>query len=167
MTVDTSINHNQPPITMTSIVYTPLFLENADELFQIIHDQTEWSKIHYFKRHVSHYEGTIPSFNRVLLDIETQFARHVTGAFLNYYEDGQEYAPYHADKYECDTCLLSLGATRTLRYKDNVTKVNTDFVLNSGDLLFIPNDVNDQYKHSLLKTKKVDKARISILVFLE
>lgn len=91
----------------------------------------------------------------------------MTGAFLNYYENGDEYAPYHADKYGCDKCLLSLGTTRTLRHKDNETKENMDFVLNSGALLFIPNEVNHRYKHSLLKTKKVKEPRISIIVFFE
>jgi len=152
---------------MNSIIYTPLFLENANELFNIIHQQTSWNKLNYFKRHISHYEYNINKLNIILLDIEKQFLKKVTGAFLNYYEDGDEYAPYHSDKYNCDTCLISLGATRTLRYKENTTKKNTDYILNSGDLLFIPNEINNNYKHSLLKTKKVNKPRISILVFLE
>ena len=105
--------------------------------------------------------------NIILLDIEKQFLRKVAGAFLNYYEDGNEYAPYHADKYNCDCCLISLGTARTLRYKENKTKENVDYILNNGDLLFIPNEINNNYKHSLLKTKKVNKPRISILDFLE
>ena len=152
---------------MNTIIHTPLFLENSEELFNTILQKTEWSKINYFKRHVSHYSCNILKLNIILLDIEKQFSRKVTGAFLNYYENGNEYAPYHADKYNCDTCLISLGTTRILRYKENETKENFDYVLNSGDLLFIPNEMNNKYKHSLLKTKKVDKARISILVFLD
>lgn len=152
---------------MNSIIYTPLFLENADKLFNTILQQTSWAKINYFKRHISHYKYNIHELNIILLDIEKQFSRKVTGAFLNYYEDGNEYAPYHADKYDCDTCLISLGTTRVLRYKENTTQENIDYILNNGDLLFIPNEINNNYKHSLLKTKKVNKARISILVFLE
>lgn len=152
---------------MNSIIHTPLFLDNSEELFNIIYQQTTWNKINYFKRHISHYQYNINELNIVLLNIEIQFSKTVTGAFLNYYEDGNEYAPYHADKYNCDTCLISLGTTRTLRYKENTTKQNTDYILNSGDLLFIPNEINNNFKHSLLQTKKVNKARISILVFLE
>lgn len=152
---------------MNTIIHTPLFLENSEELFNTIFQKTEWSKINYFKRHVSHYNANIPELNIILLDIEKQFSRKVAGAFLNYYENGNEYAPYHADKYNCDTCLISLGTTRILRYKENTTKEKFDYILNSGDLLFIPNEMNNNYKHSLLQTKKVDKARISILVFLE
>ena len=152
---------------MNTIIHTPLFLDNSEELFNIILQNTEWSKINYFKRHVSHYGFNIHNLNVILLDIEKQFSRKVTGAFLNYYENGNEYAPYHADKYNCDTCLISLGTKRILRYKENKTEENVDYVLHSGDLLFIPNEINNNYKHSLLQTKKVDKARISILIFLE
>lgn len=152
---------------MNSIIYTPLFLENADELFNTILQQTSWTKINYFKRHISHYQSNIHELNIILLDIEKQFSRKVIGAFLNYYEDGNEYAPYHADKYGCDTCLISLGTTRVLRYKENTTQETIDYILNNGDLLFIPNEINNNYKHSLLKTTKVNKARISILVFLK
>ena len=152
---------------MDDIIYIPLFLENANDLFNLIHQQTLWTKVNYFKRHISHYQFNIYELNNILLDIEKQFSKKVIGAFLNYYEDGNEYAPYHADKYGCDTCLLSLGTTRVLRYKENTTKENVDYILNSGDLLFIPNKINNNYKHSLLKTKKVNESRISILVFLE
>jgi alkylated DNA repair dioxygenase AlkB len=88
------------------------------------------------------------------------------GAFLNLYRDGNEYAPYHADKYGCDCGLLSLGTMRILRYKKNDdTKDQIDYELNNGDLLFIPDDVNENYKHSLLKRTKVKEPRISILFF--
>lgn len=149
------------------MIHTPLFVENADALLETIREHTVWNKINYFKRHVSHYSFNIEELNHICLAIETQFSRKVKGAFLNYYEDGNEYAPYHADKYNCDSCLISLGTTRTLRYKENTTKQNTDYILKSGDLLFIPNEINNNYKHSLLKTKKVTTPRISILVFLE
>lgn len=155
---------------MNSIIHIPLFLENtdkADKLFNIILQQIQWTKTDYFKRHTAHYEFNINELNIVLADIEKQLKRNVAGVFLNYYVNGDEYAPYHADKYDCDTCLISLGTTRTLRYKKNTTKENTDFVLNSGDLLFVPNEINNNYKHSLLKTKKINNSRISILVFLE
>lgn len=159
--------HYNPKRNKTQMNYTPLFVENADALFDTILQNTQWNKINYFKRHVSHYQFNVKELNDIFLNIETQFSRQVTGAFLNYYEDGNEYAPYHADKYNCDSCLISLGTTRTLRYKENTTKENTDYILNNGDLLYIPDEINNNYKHSLLKTKKVDTPRISILVFLK
>jgi len=153
---------------MNSVIYTKSFLENPEELFHILLEKAkQWNKINYFKRHVCHYTFDIDELNAVLSNIETNYSRQVMGVFLNYYEDGNEYAPYHADKYNFDTLLMSLGATRTLRYKENKTKTNYDYVLNSGDLLFVPDEINKYYKHSLLKTKKVNEPRISILIFLQ
>lgn len=57
-----------------------------------IRERTLWNKINYFKRHVSHYSFNIEELNHICLAIETQFSRKVKGAFLNYYEDGNEYA---------------------------------------------------------------------------
>lgn len=150
-----------------AIAHTPSYLEKeeADTLFQILLNTVVWEKVHYFKRHVSHYEFNVPMLNEILHNMQLQFSKKVSGAFLNYYEDGNEYAPYHADQYHCDSCLLSLGTTRTLRYKENNTKENTDYVLQNGDLLFVPDAINATYKHSLLQTKKVHDPRISILVF--
>jgi len=102
-----------------------------------------------------------------LQTVIVNYGREIVGAFLNYYQDGLDYAPYHSDKYGCDTILISLGVSRTLRYKSNQTKENTDFVLNSGDLLFIPDSTNQTHKHSLLKTTKIKEPRISILVCLQ
>ena len=77
------------------------------------------------------------------------------GAFINYYKNGDNFAPYHADKYGCDCVLISIGSNeRVLRYKHNKEKINIDYKLNSGDLIYIPDKVNKEWKHSLLKTKK-------------
>ena len=74
--------------SMNTIIYTPLFLENSDELFRIILNNTKWYTIHYFKRHVSHYRYNFPELNNIFIDIEKQFSRKFTGAFLNCYKDG-------------------------------------------------------------------------------
>jgi len=161
-------NYQHTLLNMEHIIVIPDFVENNNvSLFEKIWTMVDWTKINYFKRHICHYDGSVNEINAMIRMVETQFARHVTGVFLNYYENGNEYAPYHADKYESDTCLISLGATRTLRYKHNTTKINTDYELNNGDLLFIPDMLNNNYKHSLLKRTKLTEKRISILLFLE
>lgn len=88
---------------------------------------------------------------QVLAKIQVEFKRQVVGLFANYYLNGNDYAPYHADQYGCDVVLVSFGTTRTLRYKHNTTSQNTDFILQAGDLLFISEHVNQNYKHSLLR----------------
>ena len=126
-------------------------------------------------REQSSLSGSVQSGNEVSLEgtfgstawEQSFLGRSVEGVFLNYYENGNDYAPYHADKYNCDTCLISLGETRILRYKHNTTGENTDYNLANGDLLFIPDEINNNYKHSLLKRTKITGSRISILLFFK
>jgi alkylated DNA repair dioxygenase AlkB len=158
---------NPLQMSVNNIVHIPSFVEDTETLFDKMKRRINWQKVNYFKRHVAHYDGSIKQLNKVMKQVALTFSRNIQGVFLNYYEDGLEYAPYHADKYNCDTVLLSLGTQRTLRYKHNETKTNTDFVLKDGDLLYVPDELNNNHKHSLLKTTKVSEPRISILVFLE
>lgn len=152
-----------------NINYVPKFIDNteASTLFQVLQNAISWNKMNYFKRSISHYEGNVPQLNEIILQVQNNFERSVEGVFLNYYENGNDYAPYHADKYNCDTCLISLGETRILRYKHNTTGDNTDYNLANGDLLFIPDEINNNYKHSLLKRTKISGSRISMLIFFK
>lgn len=156
------------PTLNTLVMYIPAFLDpcEANALFQHLLTAIPWQKVHYFKRHIFHYDGRNEALNRLVVTVQTQLHRIVTGAFLNYYEDGNEYAPYHADKYGCDVVLVSLGTTRILRYMHNTTKEKTDLEMGNGDMVFIPEKVNNDYKHSLLKRTRVESPRISILLFL-
>ncbi len=152
-----------------NINYVPKFIDDAEAsaLFQVLQNAISWNKMNYFKRSISHYEGNVPQLNEIILQVQNNFERSVEGVFLNYYENGNDYAPYHADKYNCDTCLISLGETRILRYKHNTTGDNTDYNLANGDLLFIPDEINNNYKHSLLKRTKISGSRISMLIFFK
>jgi alkylated DNA repair dioxygenase AlkB len=152
---------------MNTVIHIPSFIEDDMELFNSLLNNIEWTRVDYFKRKVCHYSGENEALNKTLMNIAQQYQRNIDGAFLNLYEDGNDYAPYHADKYNRDTCLISLGTTRILRYKHNETKENTDYDLHSGDILFIPDETNRSYKHSLLKRTKMPDKRISILVFFE
>jgi alkylated DNA repair dioxygenase AlkB len=153
------------------IIHIPNFIKdnNSNNLFNVLIHKITWQKINYFKRSVSHYNvnDNISEMNDLLNCIKSIFSRNIVSTFLNYYQDGNDYAPYHSDKYNCDTILISLGTTRILRYKHNLTNENTDYELKNGDLLFIPDKINNSYKHSLLKRTKINTPRISILVFFE
>jgi alkylated DNA repair dioxygenase AlkB len=158
---------------MDSLIHIPNYVDNATEIFDILKKKIRWQKIPYFKRHISHYSygmynvDELYTFNTLLMKIQKEFDKRIVGVFMNYYENGNEYAPYHADKYKCDVCLISFGITRILRYKHNTRKENTDYILNNGDILYIPDEINKEYKHSLLKRTKINDSRISVLLFLK
>lgn len=148
---------------MDQIIHIKGFCEGDFEALKL---GIPWRKVPFFKRHVFHYDFSSDAVNRIISQVKVNLGRDVKGAFLNYYENGNEYAPFHADKYESDSVLISFGTSRILRFKHNTTKENTDFVLDSGDYLYVPDCVNNDYKHSLLKRTKITEGRISILIFL-
>lgn len=164
------VGNNKQQI-MSNIVHIPSFIskQQSELIYNELLTTIEWEKSTYFKHNFAHYElnGLSKELNVLLWCVQCSLHKTVVSAFLNYYETGNDYAPYHADKYGCDTCLVSLGTTRTLRYKHNDTKLNTDYVLNDGDILIVPNETNNDYKHSLLKRTKLSTGRISILILLQ
>ena len=89
-----------------------------------------------------------------------------TGAvFLNYYKTGEDYCPYHSDKYEAHVFTLSLGCTRDLLIKRNGPGKAEKFTLNSGDLYFMSNQMQSTHKHSVPPRKHVTGERISVVFF--
>ena len=109
-------------IVMETIVHIPSFVDDTTSLFHALRTQLRWERHNFFKRMICHYMGESHELNILVQTIERTFNRQVEGVFLNYYEDGNDYAPYHADKYNCNTCLVSLGTMRTLRFKHNTTE---------------------------------------------
>lgn len=150
---------------METIIQIPNFCDEPNLYNELLHT-IPFEYEHMFKRNVCHYNGESQKLNDIIIQIQQIFEREVCGAFLNLYNDGNHYAPYHSDKYGKDTILLSVGTTRILRFKENNTKVNTDFELNSGDILFVHDNINNNYKHSLLARKNITDGRISVLFFL-
>jgi len=87
--------------------------------------------------------------------------------FANYYRDGNDYAPYHRDKYGFRTLTLSFGGSRDFYFKHDKTRERIDYRLDHGDLILFEKDVNDAYKHSIPRRKNLKSDRISILFFLK
>ena len=85
------------------------FVGAPDALFANLRDTIKWERVEYFKRKINHYRPDSDELNRVLCKVQQIFDRPIMGAFLNFYESGNDYAPYHADKYGTDCVLISLG----------------------------------------------------------
>lgn len=90
---------------------------------------------------------------------------HVHGIFLNLYENGNDYCPYHKDQYGTDVYTISLGASRDLLIKPDHLGQTIKITLNSGDLYYMPKSLHIGHKHSIPKRTGVFKPRISIVFF--
>jgi alkylated DNA repair dioxygenase AlkB len=80
---------------------------------------------------------------------------------LNHYRDGRDHMGWHRDDekgVEGPVAILSLGATRTLRYRQGPGSVSTALRLESGSLLVL----DGRLQHVLVRDPKSDKERISL-----
>ncbi len=129
----------------------------------------------FFKRKVFHVD--IDGLQRypALRAIITKFIKYtkiqfseIQGIFMNLYENGNDYAPYHQDSYDTDRGLytITLGGTRECLFKHNQTKHIDKYQLGDGDLFFFNNTYNNLHKHSIPKRKKMNDPRISILLMV-
>ena len=89
----------------------------------------------------------------------------VVGVFLNLYRTGEDYCPYHKDRYGTDNYTLSLGATRDFLIQSDDKSETIKYESASGDLYYMANSLHDNYKHSIPKRKKVGEKCISILFY--
>ena len=120
---------------------------------------------------VSVWDGRVVSVSDNIIDIlvnRLQDEKHVIvqGVFLNLYRDGNDYCPYHADKYGTDVYTISFGETRDILIKPNASGTKSvKITLKSGDMYYMAKELHDTHKHSVPKRKNVGKTRISMVFF--
>jgi alkylated DNA repair dioxygenase AlkB len=86
---------------------------------------------------------------------------------INLYRDGSDGNGWHADNEKelgpnPVIASLSFGTTRRFDLRNKITKEKFSIDLNSGDLLWMDNRIQNNYKHQIAKTKKVIKPRINL-----
>ncbi len=147
---------------------------SALEYFATLFDQIPWTKKKWrgknLPRDVYSYgmDGTIIPLELLAIDIASAFCTKVSSIWCNRYTHGAHYTPYHQDKYGCDIITLSLGATRkfSMRRKSNRSG-RVDFQLVNGDVFYFTQEVNDEWEHTITKTKKDVGPRISLVFFVD
>jgi hypothetical protein len=104
-------------------------------------------------------------FKDIVEIVEAIGMKTVVGSFVNYYRNGQDYAPYHRDVYGFDSVTVSFGGSRDFLLKSDTTNVITKTVLSDGDIFTFPLYVNQTHTHSVPK-RALAEPRISMLLFL-
>ena len=106
-------------------------------------------------------------FNEIMNMIYKYFGIKYDGILVNYYEDGNVGMGYHSDpvndKWDSNFIIFSLGDDRKLifREKDN-KEIKTEYHLKDGDLLYMFDNCQEKYEHSLRK-KSDGEERISLV----
>jgi alkylated DNA repair dioxygenase AlkB len=104
---------------------------------------------------------------KLLKNVEKATNSKFNCVLINLYRDGSDSNGWHADNEQelgpnPIIASLSFGVTRRFDLKNNVTKETFSINLNSGDLLWMDNRIQNNYKHQIAKTKKVLEPRINL-----
>ena len=83
---------------------------------------------------------------------------------INYYRDGNDYISYHSDKDGAGYPIMSFsfGAERPFFIKSKQEDTKYEILLKNGSAIFMMPTMQDDYKHSLPKRKKIKTGRINI-----
>lgn len=110
-------------------------------------------------------------WTKELFELKTMFEK-ISGAtynscLLNLYHSGEEGVSWHSDDEKSlgdspNIASFSIGAERTFAFKHKTTKQTVSIVLEHGSLLIMKDETQKNWLHSILKTKKVTKPRISL-----
>lgn len=106
-----------------------------------------------------------------LLELKARVESHVGERFnaclLNHYWDGQDGMGWHSDD-EAELgnqpiiASLSLGAERVFALRHKRTQDERRLPLASGQLIVMRGDTQHHWRHSLLKSRRIDAGRINL-----
>lgn len=100
--------------------------------------------------------------------IEKDFGIKFSGILANYYPDGKSSMGYHSDpiedKWDNKFIVVSFGDTRNFIFREIENKENKiSFEFKDGDLIYMFDDCQDRFEHSVRKKKIDGGERISIV----
>lgn len=105
----------------------------------------------------------VPELIEAMTFVSESYGR-IHSVWMNLYESGSDYCPYHRDNYNCNVTTLSFGGIREFRIKDK-DGIETKFQLENGDIFMFDQEFNNTYQHSIVKTTKKCSPRVSIVFF--
>lgn len=86
---------------------------------------------------------------------------------INYYLDGKSSMGFHSDQTDIlventGVGIVSIGETRILRFRNSKDKtIIKDFELTSGSFIYMTNEVQDEWQHSIPKSD-TENGRMSL-----
>lgn len=155
------------------------FVPNHEDLYRQLMESVEWDQRMKARKTASFgvsydYSGIEypqtemhPELEPICKAIEKELGFYPNNCLLNYYPDGNSSMGYHSDSSEelapdTGVAIISLGAERKISYRSKTDKeVKFEYPLKSGVLLFMPNQIQIDWMHSIPKQPEVGE-RISV-----
>lgn len=106
--------------------------------------------------------------NEIKNMVEEKFKVKFDGILVNYYPDGKSSMGYHSDpiedKWDTKFVVISFGDTRNFTFREKVNKDNKiNYEFKDGDLIYMFDNCQELYEHSVRKNKKSSRERISLV----
>lgn len=156
------------------------FITNPQDLYTYLRDHITWDesmttrktasfgKTHNYAEYDDTEQEFFPGANDIIKKIEQTLGFTPNNCILNYYVDGSAKRNFHIDETEMlkpDTgiVIISLGATRTLRFRKFEDKdFIVDFDLPAGSFFYLDQKVQKGWEHSVPKSF-TDGGRMSMV----
>lgn len=153
-------------IMIDGITYIDNFINNDVYLFDMIRDTANWDRSMTSRMTTSfgvpyNYSGInypvvdIPNyFDNIIRNINDIIGFTPNNCLVNYYLDGNSRMGYHSDRTDIlspntGVVIISLGSTRTLRFRNINDRSIVDYHLRSGSLFYMTSDVQNLWMHSI------------------
>ena len=164
---------------MNGITFIKNFIDNPTELFDSLKNSVEWDERMSTRKTASYgkaynYSQISYPFQeftqeiQVIIDsINTKFGFVPNNCLVNYYLDGKSKMGFHSDQTDIlyqntGVGIISIGETRTLRFKNIKNReLIKDFELPSGSFIYMTNNVQDEWQHSIPKSD-TENGRMSL-----
>jgi len=173
------INENNLKIFRDGIVILHNFNVGGDSLFLKIKREVNWDTsiksrktasfgVPYDYSNINYDFNDFPSYLLEILNkVEMTIGYRPNNCLINYYYDSQSKMGYHSDQIdilEPDTgiVIISLGSSRIIRFKSKLDSSLLDIKIKSNTLLYMTQETQRRWLHSVLPGIDSDSERISL-----
>ena len=162
-----------------AVEITELFWPEHEALFRDLRDEVDWEKSmsarltasfgepYNYRQMVYPRCAMHPRLSPVRDALEERLGVPFNNCLLNYYLDGRSKMGFHADDTSelvagSGVAIVTLGSARPLTFRrQDDPDVRTSFLLQPGSLLFMRNEVQDEWVHAI-KRRRHAEPRISL-----
>jgi alkylated DNA repair dioxygenase AlkB len=164
---------------ITGITFIENFIDNPDELFELLLDKVQWDermvarktasfgKAYNYSQMSYPFQAFLPELEQINNKINLTIGFDPNNCLINYYLDGKSKMGYHSDQIDIlekgtGVAILSIGETRSLKFRKILSPEEVlSYELQPGSLIYMTQEVQAIWQHAIPKAD-TEKGRISL-----
>jgi len=164
---------------ITGITFIENFIDNPDELFELLLDKVQWDermvarktasfgKAYNYSQMSYPFQAFLPELEQINSKINLAIGFEPNNCLINYYLDGKSKMGYHSDQIDIlekgtGVAILSIGETRSLKFRKILKPEEVlSYELQPGSLIYMTQEVQAIWQHAIPKAD-TEKGRISL-----